>query len=64
MNRALEEAFGHPGGLDGIPVAGRTDWAILSDAVRRVGRALDVVVRHADRPGAALAGAVLAVATI
>jgi phosphoglycolate phosphatase len=41
MNRALEEAFGHPGGLDGIPVAGRTDWAILSDAVRRVGRALD-----------------------
>ena len=41
MNRALEEAFGHSGGLDGIPVVGRTDWAILSDAVRRVGRALD-----------------------
>ena len=35
MNRALEEAFGHTDGLDGIPVAGRTDWAILSDAVRR-----------------------------
>jgi phosphoglycolate phosphatase len=44
MNRALEEAFGHSDGLDGIPVAGRTDWAILSDAVRRVGRALDGVM--------------------
>lgn len=41
MNRALEEVFGHANGLDGIPVAGRTDWAILSDAVRRVGRSLD-----------------------
>ena len=41
MNRALEEAFGHATGLDGIPVAGRTDWAILADAVRRVGRTLD-----------------------
>jgi len=41
MNRALEEVFGHADGLDGIPVAGRTDWAILSDAVRRIGRSLD-----------------------
>ena len=41
MNRALEEVFGHAGGLDGIPLAGRTDWAILSDAVRRIGRSLD-----------------------
>lgn len=41
MNRALADAFGHAGGLDGIPVAGRTDWAILADAVRRIDRALD-----------------------
>jgi phosphoglycolate phosphatase len=41
MNRALQDVFGHADGLDGIPVAGRTDWAILADAVRRYGRALD-----------------------
>ncbi len=41
MNRALQEAFGHADGLDGIPVAGRTDWAILSDAVRKISRSLD-----------------------
>ena len=41
MNRALEEVFGHANGLGDIPVAGRTDWAILADAVRRVGRTLD-----------------------
>jgi phosphoglycolate phosphatase-like HAD superfamily hydrolase len=41
MNRALEEAFGRTNALDGIPVAGRTDWAILADAVRRFGRSLD-----------------------
>ena len=41
MNRALEAVFGHADGLDGIPVAGRTDWAILSDAVRKLGRSLD-----------------------
>ena len=41
MNRALQDAFGHPDGLDGIAVAGRTDWAILSDAVRKIGRSLD-----------------------
>jgi len=41
MNRALEEVFGYTNGLDGIPVAGRTDRAILADAVGRLGRALD-----------------------
>jgi phosphoglycolate phosphatase-like HAD superfamily hydrolase len=41
MNRALEEVFGHATGLDDIPVAGRTDWSILADAVRRFGRRLD-----------------------
>lgn len=41
MNAALEEVLGHVDGLDGIPVAGRTDWAILADAVRRANRELD-----------------------
>ena len=41
MTRALHEVFGQADGLDGIPLAGRTDWAILSDAVRRLGRSLD-----------------------
>ena len=41
MNRALHEVFGQADGLDGIPLAGRTDWAILSDAVRRLGRPFD-----------------------
>jgi phosphoglycolate phosphatase-like HAD superfamily hydrolase len=41
MDRALEEAFGRTPGLDGIPVAGRTDWAILADAVQRHEQTLD-----------------------
>ena len=41
MNRACEEVIGHADALDGIPVAGRTDWAILHDAVARIGRHLD-----------------------
>lgn len=44
MNRALEETFGHANGLDDIPVAGRTDWAILAQAVKRIGRSLDGTV--------------------
>jgi phosphoglycolate phosphatase len=50
MNRAFEEIVSSGDGtpargwsrhLDGIPVAGRTDWIILHDALARVGRALD-----------------------
>ena len=41
MNRACEEVVGHADALDGIPVAGRTDWIILADASRAIGRALD-----------------------
>ena len=41
MNRACEEIVGHPQGLEGIPVAGRTDRIILSDVVARAGHALD-----------------------
>lgn len=41
MNRACEEILGHAEILDGIPVAGRTDWIILHDALKRIGREMD-----------------------
>jgi phosphoglycolate phosphatase-like HAD superfamily hydrolase len=41
MNRAGEAVLGAAGILDDIPVAGRTDWIILHDALARIGRALD-----------------------
>jgi phosphoglycolate phosphatase-like HAD superfamily hydrolase len=37
MNRAGRTIFGRTELLDGIPVAGRTDWGILDDALRRMG---------------------------
>ena len=41
MNAALKEVLGRWEGLDGIPVAGRTDWAILAEVVRVLDRELD-----------------------
>lgn len=41
MNRACESVVGLADALTGIPVAGRTDWIILEDALRRIGRGLD-----------------------
>jgi len=41
MTRACEEVIGHADALDGIPVAGRTDWIILHDTLTRLGRDLD-----------------------
>jgi phosphoglycolate phosphatase-like HAD superfamily hydrolase len=41
MNRACHDLIGHEEVLAGIPVAGRTDWIILQDALARVGRSLD-----------------------
>jgi phosphoglycolate phosphatase len=41
MNCACEEIVGHTEALDGIPVAGRTDWIILHDMLGRLGRQLD-----------------------
>lgn len=41
LTRACEDLVGHPDALDGIPVAGRTDWIILHDTLTRVGRELD-----------------------
>ena len=41
MNRACETVVGAAWALDGIQLAGRTDWIILHDALRRIGRDLD-----------------------
>lgn len=41
MNRACEELIGSADALQGIAVAGRTDWSILGDALERLGRRLD-----------------------
>jgi phosphoglycolate phosphatase len=41
MTRACEEIIGHADALQGIPVAGRTDWIILHDTLARLGRQLD-----------------------
>ncbi len=41
MNRACEAVLGRADALAGIAVAGRTDWAILHDALARIGHDLD-----------------------
>lgn len=41
MTRACDEIVGSSDALNGIPVAGRTDWIILHDALRVMGRELD-----------------------
>jgi len=41
MNRACADITGSSSALDGITVAGRTDWIILDDVLRKHGRALD-----------------------
>ncbi|NUR52912.1 MAG: HAD hydrolase-like protein [Acidobacteria bacterium] len=41
MNRACAEIVGRADALNGIPVAGRTDWIILHDAFRAGGMTLD-----------------------
>ena len=41
MNRACEDLVGHDSALSGIAVAGRTDWIILDEVLRKHGRALD-----------------------
>ncbi len=57
MNHAVEEVLGHGDSLNGIPAAGRTDWAILADAATRVDRMLDqeLLVALRDRYVARLA---------
>jgi phosphoglycolate phosphatase len=41
MNRACEETVGHASALNGIAVAGRTDWIILHDVMANHGLSLD-----------------------
>ena len=41
MNRACCDLVGHDSALDGVVLAGRTDWIILDDTLRRHGRSLD-----------------------
>lgn len=49
LNRACEELVGHADALDGVPLAGRTDWIILQDALGRIGRQLDATLFDALR---------------
>jgi phosphoglycolate phosphatase-like HAD superfamily hydrolase len=41
MTRACDELLQHSDALDGVPVAGRTDWSILHDVLNRIGRDFD-----------------------
>ena len=41
LNRAVAETLGRPVVLDDIPLAGRTDWSILIDSVRKAGLEMD-----------------------
>src|SRR5688572_6878555 len=41
MNRAGESVLGVADMLDGVEIAGRTDWVIFSDALQRIGHQLD-----------------------
>ena len=41
LARAVEAITGHTDPLDAVPVAGRTDWIILKDAMARAGIELD-----------------------
>src|SRR5687767_5636119 len=41
LTRTFEAIAGRPAALEGIPVAGRTDWNIVSDGMQRLGRVLD-----------------------
>jgi phosphoglycolate phosphatase-like HAD superfamily hydrolase len=41
MNRAGESVLGLSDLLEGIPVAGRTDWIIMHDALKKAGHDLD-----------------------
>ena len=44
MNTAIEEVLGHADALNGISLAGRTDWSILVDAVERAGTQMDAAL--------------------
>lgn len=41
MNRACADLVGHDNALEGVTVAGRTDWSILGDVMRRHDNSMD-----------------------
>ena len=41
MNRACADVVGHDNALDGVEFAGRTDWSILNDVMRKHDKPLD-----------------------
>jgi phosphoglycolate phosphatase len=43
MNRACQDTVGHANALNGVVVAGRTDWIILHDVMANHGLSLDAV---------------------
>ena len=45
MNRACEDTVGHGDALNGVAVAGRTDWIILHDVMANHGLSLDLARR-------------------
>jgi phosphoglycolate phosphatase-like HAD superfamily hydrolase len=51
MTRACEEIVGLREALEGVQVAGRTDWIILHDAMKKIGRELDEDLFAALRDG-------------
>lgn len=47
MTRLFHDRYGRSDAADGVPVAGRTDWAIFEDVLERMGRELDEpLMRH------------------
>jgi phosphoglycolate phosphatase len=44
MTRACEDIVGHVDALNGVTVAGRTDWIILRDVMAKQGRQLDAAL--------------------
>jgi phosphoglycolate phosphatase-like HAD superfamily hydrolase len=64
LNRACEEVVGLRDALANVPIAGRTDWIILHDAMKKIdrdldeglftrlrGRYLDYLQQEIERPG-------------
>jgi phosphoglycolate phosphatase-like HAD superfamily hydrolase len=51
MNRACADLVGHDAALHGITLAGRTDWIILDDVLRKHGRQLDEALLAELRAG-------------
>jgi phosphoglycolate phosphatase-like HAD superfamily hydrolase len=41
MNRACADVVGHDNALDGVEFAGRTDWSILNDVMRKHDKPMD-----------------------